>query len=313
MEKRTQLYAMLVLFAFITIMACEAPTQNQPTSDTETTTTVPTETPTEKPQGSIIKTIEYYKVKSPATEKVLYRTENFNKKGVKTNAFTYQGTETKEEIYEIDTNGNVTKYTSKDPKGVVDYEVISKYDGDKLLEESMILNGETTKTTNEYNNKGQVRETKEFNADGTLDETTRLLYQYNGDNIVAINTIEKRGDGEFQDKQIQEFTYNDKGQVTKESSIARFGTTEYLFTYYPNGKVKEKTTFSYNGAEKIVLHNDETGKRIKEEIFRKKSGQDFKLDVTNQWTYDKNGNEILFENFRNGQSLSKTIREITYW
>lgn len=255
-----------------------------------------------------IKSIEAYSLDPKTGNKTHTSTTHFEN-NLPIKRFVNKGEETIEERYDYNADGNVTKYTILDSDGNVTYTNISTYQFKNLIAEA---NNYTT-VKNKYDGLGNLIEIKEFNSDGVLEEMKTMVHQYTGDHPDQTETFIKRGEGEAQKSKIQTFTYNKEGLLEKEISRAIFGAWVYTYEYHANGNVKSKTTVNGEDSEKVITLKNEQGNRIKETIYRRKStDDDYHIDLTHKWTYDKFGNEILFEQIRNGHVVKKRINVITY-
>ncbi len=163
-----------------------------------------------------------------------------------------------------------------------------------------------------YDDKGNEILKEEFNRFGELEKNTKTEYEYSDDNkiIKATESVQRGKNNDFSVHSIAEYSYNDKGQKIKEYYKARWGEMEYEYSYHPNGNEKEKITYAFEGTEKVIRISNEEGKRIKEEIFRRKDiNVDFQLDLTNIWKYDGEGNEILHEGLKDGKVVSRRVSD----
>ncbi len=277
-----------------------------------TPTTAKDQSSTTIPEATVaneIKSIESYTVDIKTGNKTLTSTAHY-KNNLPIKIYTYKNGQSQEERYSYNADGKVTEYSSLDEEGKLTYSNVCIYDGKNKIEERN--NYEAIKSR--YNAAGHLIEVQEYDADGTFNKAQKMVYDYQGDLVVKIETYSKRGDRDFQLYEEQLFSYNKQGLVEKEKSRAVFGSFEYAYTYHPNGKEKEKTTLAYEGKEKIVTQYDDEGRRVLENIYRRKSVEEgFQLDRINRWAYDQQGSEVSAESLRNGQLISRRIREITYY
>lgn len=287
-----------VLFISVFALQCSPPTTAQlsnPKTDTS-----------EKE----IKSIDYYDVSPTTGDKNQTSSISYDKSGKFSTSFYYTNNETKKVIDDFDDNGNLTKQVTTDENGNVTYLIEQKYEGENLVERK-------TKyglTKYAYNQHGHLILEEEYNSDGTFDQAKKSELEYlKGTDLVTKNvTYKKDGDEDFKKYTIDTYVY--ENEILKEKhSLASFYEYSYSYTYHPNGNLKETITIS-DMDEKIITKCNEDEQRILEGIFRIKTRSgDYILDQKNKWTYDKYGNEIMYEGIRNDKVFSRDIREITYY
>ena len=152
-----------------------------------------------------------------------------------------------------------------------------------------------------YDDKGnQIKEVYTDSENKTFKEITTTTYEYKGNRIQKLVSMED--DGKDPAKKVMEetFEYNAQGQVSKKKSIGPYYTNEYEFSYFPNGEVKQKIDISDEGESKTILDYNEMGDVVKQELFSRASTSDeFTSDQINTWEFK--GDTVYSETIKNGK------------
>jgi len=171
-----------------------------------------------------------------------------------------------------------------------------------------------SKKTFSYDKANNLIEEKEFDTKGELVETKFYEYKVVSDQEFIEFIYEKRKG--FEKKLIVEdkLEYNDDGYIFRKNRRTVYGNWTYNYKYHSNNKLKEETILAYEETEKVVILYDEQGKREIEKIYRRKTTNDeFKLELTNNWYYDKGGNEVTKEGKVIETNNSPFIKKYTYY
>ena len=257
-----------------------------------------------------IKTIESYRVNSPSGDKDHVSSEHFDDLGNLVKSFSYNNYPndyTAETNCTYDAKGN-KKCITTDENGKETYRYEAKYAGESLVEEKTTYDSKKFS----YDDYGNMILEEEYDSDGNFSksEKNELAYWEGTTDLKMKTTFFKRGDGDFEKYSEANYIF-ENGVLKEETVVASFFRYEYYYEYFPNGNLKEKISLM-DKTEKVVTKYNEDGQRRVEGIFRIKDTE-MKLDQKNKWTYDKHGNEVMVESFRNEKLDSKTIREITYY
>lgn len=257
-----------------------------------------------------IKTIETFKVNPQTGDKTHTSSEHFDEYGKMVKSFSYNSypnKDTQEMNCTYDAQGN-KKCITTDENGKEIYSYEAKYVGENLVEEKTTYDSRKFS----YDDNGNLILEVEYDSDGNFSQSEKheLVYWEGTTDLKMKTTFQKRGDGDF--KKFGEAYYTfDNGVLQEETEISSFYRYEYHYEYFSNGNLKEKITL-HGDSEKVITKYNEDGLRRVEGIFRGKDAE-MKLDQKNKWTYDKHGNEVMFEAFRNDQLTKKRISEITYY
>ena len=152
--------------------------------------------------------------------------------------------------------------------------------------------GDTEKTFS-YDKVNNLIEEKEFDTKGELVETKFYEYKTVSDQEFLEFTYEKRKGSEKKLITEDKLEYNDDGNLFRKNHRTIYGNWTYNYKYHPNNKLKEEIILAHEETEKVIITYNEQGKREIEKIFRRKTKDDtFKLELTNQWYYDNDGNQV---------------------
>lgn len=164
-----------------------------------------------------------------------------------------------------------------------------------------------------YDDINNLIEEKEFDTKDELVETKFYEYKAVSDQEFLEFTYEKRKDSEKKLIIEDKLEYNDGGNLFRKSHRTTYGNRIYDYTYHSNNKIKEETILAYEETEKVIISYNSNGKRIEERIYRKKTANnDFKLELTNYWYYNSNGNEVT----KDGMPIKETspfTKKYTYF
>ena len=261
-----------------------------------------------------IKNIETYEVNPLSGDKTHMSSEHFDDLGNRVKNFTYNtypNGDTHEQNCSYDQKGNVLKCITIDESGTQTHFYENRYDGKNVVE------GKSTYgiTKYSYDKNGNVLLKEEYDSKGNFSKAEKYELEYldGTTDLKSKITFKKRGEEEFKIHGEDKYTYAKNGKLETELSRTNFYEYRYTYVYYPNGNFKEKTTENGDN-EKVITKYNEDGQRRVEAIFRREGPTyPMELDQKNKWTYDKHGNQIASESFRNEKLTSKTIREISYY
>lgn len=287
--------SVLLLFSSLILIAC------QPVK----------ETGTEPIMGKKVKMATTYKVNPQTGEKRLRDITYFNKEGKKTKRVDYKENELwKDVIFEYDKQDNLIKVTEKEGAETT---ILGTY----TYKEGFMIQEKTPYgyTFFEYNDRGDFIEEKTFNTDETIDLFLFYEYKYEGDKLLAKLTYEQREAGvEKQKRQLEQFAYNDKGQVVKRRLVSVYDERLFTHTYHPNGKRKKTIELAFENKEKVVHHFNTDGEKTKVEVYRRKTTEDeFQLDLTNYRVYNEFGDLVEQKSERKGVTTRQVIIELVYY
>ncbi|MGJ8744597.1 hypothetical protein [Polaribacter sp.] len=150
-----------------------------------------------------------------------------------------------------------------------------------------------SKTEFLYDTNNRLTEEKQFNTNGELKKAEFHEFKAISDQEFMESIYQTDNSGEKKLKKEIKLENNDTGNLSRKIIKSDYGNWEHNYKYHTNSKMKEEIIIGYNGTEKVILSYNEKGLRTEENIFRiKKSDDKFTLELTNNWYYDKDGNEV---------------------
>lgn len=200
---------------------------------------------------------------------------------------------------------NQTAEGNQDSKKTQKIEYFSKKDNSKVKTEFFDEKGNKTKIINHSIEYGDSKTTflfdennrliaeKNYNTNDELEKTESYEFNSISDQEFIENIYVTNANGEKELKKEIKLDYDDNGRLSRQINKSVFGTWLHNYKYHANGKMKEQEIIAYNETEKTIISYNNKGHRVEENIFRiKKTDDDFKLELTNNWYYDKEGNEV---------------------
>lgn len=287
MKNKTIILSVFFINYFL-IIACQ-PTQN-----------VETSTPK-------IKMVQVYKINTSTGEKTLTSISEYDKNGNETKQTTSGSNNSKTIVYfEYDANGNLIKST--DNEGV---RLESIYKNDLIIEEKSPYG----KTVFEYNDKGDLISETEYDNEGKFDKSKFKEYTYDGDKITKIETFVQRDiSAKKQLEVVEVFSYNKNGQVVEEQLNAVYDNRTTTYEYHSNENLKQSIELAFDESEKIIRTYNKDGKKVKEEVYRRKAVEDeFQLSVVNEQVYNEFGYLVTRKHSRDGKLHRHEEMVITYY
>jgi len=149
-----------------------------------------------------------------------------------------------------------------------------------------------TKTIYKYNKTNNLIEESEFDKEDKKSKTKYYEYKSISDQDFLKTSYHQIKDEKRKLISKERTHFDDNGFLAKKTVKSVYANWEYTYTNHANGKLKKEVILGYDNTEKVIKTYNKKGKPIKEEIYRRKTiKDDFKLELTNNWYYDANGNE----------------------
>ncbi len=266
---------------------------------------------TTPPTDKVIKTAKKYKVNPRSGEKQLQNITHFDMKGKETKRVEYKKEAiSREVLFEYDEQGNQIKTIEKKGEETL---TLGTYD----YKENFKVHEKTPYgyTFFDRDDKGDLVAERAFNSDGTIDLFLFHKYKYEGEQLIAKLTTEQKEVGaKPKERQLERFTYNDKGKVMQRHLLSVYDERTFTNTYHSNGQLKQTIEIAFKNKEKVVYHFNTNGKKTKVEVYRRKTTKDeFQLDLMNHWVYNEFGDLIEMKSERGGTVIRQTIIELEYY
>lgn len=133
-------------------------------------------------------------------------------------------------------------------------------------------------------------------------EKGKTEYQYGKDGKME-SSVTKNDKGQitkhvyYEDgkAEVEEFEYDNKGNVSKEKTTRRDGTTQEIeYKYDKDGRVSKETIINSDGSREVVTYKYDAKGRIVGKTEQGVNSNGSKIDISETYGYDKNGriNEI---------------------